>query len=71
MSQQVKQAAVAIINEVYSDLEASMAAVGQTMDARDLAATVCDRLYDDCEEYREMLLGERRALILEVCKNYV
>lgn len=70
MSQAIKQEAAIIINEVYSDLESSLADFGETLDAESLADTVGDRLHDSSEEYRSMPYPERRALVLQVCKQY-
>lgn len=71
MSQEIKSAAVQIINDVHSDLVAALAECGEELDAEGLADTVGDRLFDTSEEYRNMPYPERRALVLSVCKQYV
>jgi hypothetical protein len=71
MSQAIKSAAVQIINDVHSDLVASLAECGEELDAESLADTVGDRLHDTSEEYRSMPYPERRALVVSICKQYV
>lgn len=60
-----------IINEIMPDLEQACAEMGEGLDAGSLADAVGDRMFDDCEEYRNMPYPERRAIVLEVCKEYV
>lgn len=64
MSQAIKQEAAVIINEIYSDLEAACAEMGESLDAESLADSVGDRMYDNSEEYRSMPYPQRRALVL-------
>lgn len=45
--------------------------MGEGLDAESLADAVGDRMYDDCEEYRNTPYEERRALVLKICKEYV
>lgn len=71
MSQAIKQEAAVIINEIYSDLEAACTEMGESLDAESLADSVGDRLHDNSEEYRSMPYPQRRALVLQVCKQYV
>lgn len=59
-----------IINEITPDLEQACSEIGG-LDAGSLADAVGDRMFDDCEEYRNMPYPERRAIVLEVCKEYV
>lgn len=70
MSQNIRQEAARIINEVYSDLEGACAEMGESLDAESLADTVGDRLIDSNEEYRNMPYAQRRALVLGVCRQY-
>ena len=67
MEQEMRQ----IINDVFSDLEAACAEVGESLDAEDLADCVGDRMHDTSEEYRAMPYAQRRALTLKVCQQYV
>lgn len=67
MEQQIRQ----IINDVYSDLEAALAECGETLCAEGLADCVGDRMHDLSEEYRSMPYPQRRALVLQVCQQYV
>lgn len=60
-----------IINEVYSDLEQAFSVINATMDAEDLADTVCDRMYDESAEYRDLPYEVRRARVVKICKEYV
>lgn len=60
-----------IINEVYSDLEQAFSEINAVLDAEDLADTVCDRMYDECAEYRDMPYEVRRAYVVKICKKYV
>lgn len=60
-----------IINDITPDLEQACAEMGEGLDAESLADAVGDRMYDDCEEYRNTPYEERRALVLKICKEYV
>lgn len=70
MSQNIQQEAARIINEVAADLADSLAQCGETLDAQGLADCVSDRLHDISEEYRSMPTAQRRAVVLEVCRQY-
>lgn len=60
----------AIIQEVFSDLEAACAEVGETLDAESLADAVGDRMSDISAEYRAMPYAARRKMVLEICQEY-
>jgi hypothetical protein len=66
MEQQMRQ----IINDVFYDLEAACAEMGESLDAESLADCVGDRMIDDCPEYRAMPYPQRRARVLQVCREY-
>ena len=67
MEQQIRS----IISDIYLDLEAAVAECGEELDAETLADSVGDRMFDDVPEYRAMPYAERRALVLNLCKQYV
>lgn len=59
-----------IINDVFYDLQAALAECGEEVTAEDLADTVGDRMYDLSDEYRTAPYAERRAFVLNICKEY-
>jgi len=59
-----------IIEEVYSDLEAACAEMGETLDAESLADCVGDRMCDTSAEYRAMPYAQRRAIVLKIARLY-
>ena len=59
-----------IVAEVYYDLEAAVAEVGEELDAETLADTLGDRMFDESEEYRALPYAERRAMTLRVAQLY-
>lgn len=61
----------AIINEVFDDLKQACAEVGEPFDAEVLADTVGDRMCDTNPEYRATPYAQRRANVLNICKEYV
>lgn len=67
MEQQIRN----IINDVFYDLEAACAEVGETLCAQGLADCVGDRMIDTSDEYRAMPYAQRRAFVLSVCQQYV
>jgi hypothetical protein len=66
MEQQIRS----IINDVFYDLQACAEEMGETLDAEGLADCVGDRMFDDCPEYRNMPYEQRRALVVNICKQY-
>lgn len=63
MEQQIRN----IINEVFYDLDA---ALGEDLDAENLADTVADRMFDTSDEYRALPYLLRRAVVLKICCEY-
>lgn len=60
----------AIIQEVFMDLEAACAEVGEHLDAENLADCVGDRMCDISKEYLAIPYAQRRAIVLQICKEY-
>lgn len=59
-----------IVQEVYYDLLEAVGAVGEELDAETLADTIGDRMCDESLEYRNMPWEQRRALTLQIAKQY-
>ena len=66
MEQQMRE----IVQEVFYDLQAACAEFGEELDAETLADTIGDRMCDCSMEYRNMQYEERRALTLQIAKQY-
>ena len=66
MEQMMRQ----LINDVFYDLEEACREGGEELDAEILADTLGDRMYDMSEEYRNMPWEQRRALTLQIAKQY-
>ncbi len=60
-----------IVAEVFYDLEAACAEVGESLDAESLADTIGDRMHDESAEYRATPWAQRRAMTLKVAQLYV
>jgi hypothetical protein len=63
MEQQIRT----IINDVFYDLQE---ACGEDFDAEALADTVCDRMFDESDEYRNTDYLQRRAVVVRICREY-
>lgn len=60
-----------LINDVFYDLEEACAAGGETLDAEILADVLGDRMHDMSEEYRNTPWEVRRAMTLQVAREYI
>ena len=67
MEQQMRQ----LVNDLFSDLEEACAACGEKLDAETLADTLGDRMMDLSSEYRSTPWEVRRALTLQIAREYV
>ena len=67
MEQDMRQ----IINDVFYDLEEACAQGGDSLDAEILADVLGDRMYDMSEEYRNTPWELRRAMTLQIAREYV
>ena len=67
MEQMMRQ----LINDVFYDLEEACACAGEKLDAEILADTLGDRMYDMSEEYRNTPSEKRRAMTLQIAREYV
>lgn len=59
-----------IVQEVYYDLLEAVGACGEELDAETLADTIGDRMHDESPEYRSMPWEQRRALTLNIARQY-
>ena len=61
---------VSYINEMFYDLQACCLGVGETLCAEGLADAICDRMHDECAEYRALPWEQRRDMVLKICRQY-
>lgn len=67
MEQMMRQ----LVNDVFYDLEQVCAECGDTLDAEMLADVLGDRMCDMSEEYRNTPWPKRRAICLQIAREYV
>jgi len=67
MEQMMRQ----LINDVFYDLEDAIAGTGEELDAEILADVLGDRMCDMSEEYRNTPWPKRRAMCLQIAREYV
>ena len=60
-----------LVNDVFYDLEEACREGGEVLDAEILADVLGDRMHDMSEEYRNTPWEKRRAMTLQVAREYV